>query len=142
MIKETCGSEQCLKSRPRGSVWLGKSIFHTLYLFNNNTDVIITGVVACHSLLKILWIKMLVFHHVQKQPSEVQTEASDFIKKETLPQIFSCEFCEISKKFISFFKNNTSERLLFQLGPRRWKKKTFQSKQFNSFEPCTGHIFW
>ena len=32
-----------------------------------------------------------------------------FIKKETLAQVYSCEFCEISK---NTFSQNTSERLL------------------------------
>ena len=35
----------------------------------------------------------------QKQPSEMfyETEACNFTKKETMTQVFSCEFCEISK---------------------------------------------
>ena len=37
----------------------------------------------------------------QKQPPEVfckkRSEANNFIKKEPLAQVFSCEFCEISK---------------------------------------------
>ena len=39
------------------------------------------------------------------------SEASNFIKKETLAQVFSCEFCEISK---NTFLQNTSGRLLLQ----------------------------
>ena len=31
------------------------------------------------------------------QNSQENTEACNFIKKETLAQVFSCEFCEISK---------------------------------------------
>ena len=31
---------------------------------------------------------------------EIQPEACNFIKKETLAQVFSCEFCKISKKTI------------------------------------------
>ena len=33
----------------------------------------------------------------QKQPPEVFYEKSNRIKKETLEQVISCEFCEISK---------------------------------------------
>ena len=36
----------------------------------------------------------------QKQPPEVfrsRPQTCNFIKKETLSQVFSCEFCEISK---------------------------------------------
>ena len=33
---------------------------------------------------------------------KLQTSACNFIKKETLVQIFSCEFCEISKKNFSY----------------------------------------
>ena len=36
-------------------------------------------------------------------------QACNFIKKETLAQVFSCEFCEISK---NTFLQNTSGRLL------------------------------
>ena len=33
----------------------------------------------------------------QKQPSEVLQKPCDFIKKETLVEVFSCQFCKISK---------------------------------------------
>ena len=38
-------------------------------------------------------------HQLQKQPPEVflEIQACNFIKKATLTQVFSCEFCEISK---------------------------------------------
>ena len=42
----------------------------------------------------------------QKQPPEVfckkRSEANNFIKKEPLAQVFSCEFCEISKNSSSY----------------------------------------
>ena len=34
---------------------------------------------------------------MQKQPPELLSQAFNFIKKETLAQVFSCEFCEIFK---------------------------------------------
>ena len=40
-----------------------------------------------------------------------QTSACNFIKKETLAQVFSCEFCLISK---NTFLQNTSVQLLKQ----------------------------
>ena len=40
-------------------------------------------------------------------------EACNVIKKDTLVQVFSCEFCEISK---TPFLQNTSERLLLNVG--------------------------
>ena len=40
---------------------------------------------------------------------KLQDKACNFIKKETLAQVFSCEFCEISK---NTFLQNTSTRLL------------------------------
>ena len=52
---------------------------------------------------------------MQKQPPEVFYEkrpACNFIKKETLAQVFSCEFCEISK---NAFLQNTSGRLLVEM---------------------------
>ena len=45
------------------------------------------------------------------EPHLVSSRASNFIEKETLAQVFSCEFCEI-------FKNtfvNTSGRLLLAM---------------------------
>ena len=41
----------------------------------------------------------LVAYNWQKQPTEVfcKKRCYNFIKKETLTQVFSCEFCEISK---------------------------------------------
>ena len=39
-----------------------------------------------------------------------QSQAWNFFKKETLGQVFSCEFCEISKN--TYFTENTSGRLL------------------------------
>ena len=41
----------------------------------------------------------------------LQTEACNFIKKETLAQVFSCEFCEISKNtfFIEHLRETASE---------------------------------
>ena len=36
-----------------------------------------------------------------RERSETVTSACKFIKKETLPQVFSCEFCEISKNTFS-----------------------------------------
>ena len=49
-------------------------------------------------MFKLLKYSLLV---LQKQPPEVfynkRPEACNFIKKETLAQVFSCEFCEISK---------------------------------------------
>ena len=60
-------------------------------------------------------IKIIIFFRryiVQKQPPEVfynERQACNFIKKETLAQAFSCEFCEFLR---TPFLQNTSERLL------------------------------
>ena len=40
-----------------------------------------------------------------------ESQACNFIKKKTLAQVFSCEFCEGSKKT---FLQNTSEQLLLK----------------------------
>ena len=55
-----------------------------------------------------VWEENRIFKHQQKQPPEefsdvkkvsleTRAQAYNFIKKETLAQMFSCEFCEISK---------------------------------------------
>ena len=41
---------------------------------------------------------------------QLNIQACKFIKKEILAQVFSCQFCEISKN--NFFLQNTSGRLL------------------------------
>ena len=46
---------------------------------------------------------------IKKKGIQKKPEVCSFIKKETLAQVFSYEFCEISKN--TFSKNN-SERLL------------------------------
>ena len=59
--------------------------------------------------------------------AETCAEAYNFITKETLAQVFSCEFCEMFKN--TFF--NTSGRLLLI---NSWHIKAFQcSMQENSF---------
>ena len=53
---------------------------------------------------------------MQKQPPEVfckkRLQTCNFIKKETLAQVFSCEFCEILRKSFSL---NASWRLLLEM---------------------------
>ena len=52
---------------------------------------------------------------------KLQASTSNFVKKEILAQVFSCEFCEISK---TTFLQNTSGRLLLEcyasLNFHRW----------------------
>ena len=43
-------------------------------------------------------VSMLIDH---KKTNHIRPEACNFIKKETVAQVFSCEFCEIFK--ITFF---------------------------------------
>ena len=46
------------------------------------------------------------FHKIhRKTPASEWPGACNFIKRETLTQVFSCELCEISKN--AFFKNNS-----------------------------------
>ena len=52
-------------------------------------------------------------YKLKKQPPEAtRPGACNFIKKENLAQVFSCEFCEISK---NTFLHNTSRRLLLKV---------------------------
>ena len=48
----------------------------------------------------------------------ITLQASDFIKKETLAQAFSCEFCEVFYR--TPYLQNTSGRLLLKLSSLRW----------------------
>ena len=46
----------------------------------------------------VVLIKVLKFpHKTQKTTRGFQDKTCNFIKKETLAQVFSCEFCEISE---------------------------------------------
>ena len=60
------------------------------------------------------WNKQEIFKRRTRERSEAVTSSSKFIKKETLPQVFSCEFCKIS--------NNTfSNRTPPVAATERWK---------------------
>ena len=50
------------------------------------------------------------------------SQASNLIEKETLAQMFSCEFREIFKDF--FFLQNTSGRLLLSVAQAPWVAHT------------------
>ena len=67
---------------------------------------------------------------IKKKGIQKKPEACNFIKKEILGQMFSCEFCEISK---TPFLQNTSGRLLLQDGK---EKRLFLRKQGNSTKEC------
>ena len=50
---------------------------------------------------------------------KLQALAFNFIKKETLAQVFSCEFCEISKS--TFLQSNSGRLLLYTRMVQLWK---------------------
>ena len=52
----------------------------------------------------------------------VRPEACNFIKKETLAQVLSCEFCEISKKMFLIFLQNTSGGCFCHTASNRFQK--------------------
>ena len=45
---------------------------------------------------------VLEIYICSKEKIEAVAQACNFIKKETLAQVFSCEFCEISKNTFSY----------------------------------------
>ena len=64
-------------------------------------EIILT--VTHHSRLKIWWAEAVVQRcSVKKVFFEISQKACNFIKKETLAQVFSCECCEISKDTFSY----------------------------------------
>ena len=67
---------------------------------------------------------------------KLQTSACNFIKKETIAQIFFCEFCEISKKT---FLQYVSGRLLQEVFYSRFKFKC--SFLFRSFQHGSSSSF-
>ena len=68
---------------------------------------------------------------------KLQTSACNFIKKETMTQMFFCKFCEISKKT---FLQHVSGRLLLEIFYSRFKFKcsflfrSFQHGRSSSFD--------
>ena len=65
-----------------------------------------------------------VFLEISQNSQEntcVKLKTCNFIKKETLAQLFACEFCEISK---SIFSDSTSRWLLLNSGKTRKKIST------------------
>ena len=68
-----------------------------------------------------------------------ESEACNFIKKETLAQVFSCEFCEISKNSFSYRTPPVAASVLLSLsepyfGPRQKSMgKIFLQKKLTAF---------
>ena len=56
-------------------------------LFNYKT-------VKINQMIEVCIMKGIAYHEV---PTEATVRACNFIKKETLAQVFSCDFCEIFK---------------------------------------------
>ena len=46
---------------------------------------------------KILWVSYVLQTYITSNRNNHQAEACNFIKKESLALVFSCEFCEISE---------------------------------------------
>ena len=90
---------------------IGISLNHGFKLINLCTCVLLYGL---HN--PILKFTILYTTNTQENTCtrvsfsvKLLAEACNFIKKETLAQVFSCEFCEIFK---NFFLQNASQRLL------------------------------
>ena len=81
-------------------------------------------------------------------------EAFSFIKKETLAQVFSCDFCEISKRtsayrtpLVAAFNNSRWPELIWKVAALKFSKASsegFRSGAYHS-EPrektnCVGNI--
>ena len=63
------------------------------------------------------------------QESTCRSQAWNFIKKETLGQVFSCEFCEISKDtFFTEHHRATASKCRFPLKIAEKNLKTFLKK--------------
>ena len=57
--------------------------------------------------LHLIWFHEIHIKYVKRKPTRLRKkgiqkkpEACNFVKKETLAQVFSCEFCEISKNTV------------------------------------------
>ena len=63
-------------------------------------------------------IRVAIAFRISHQRCSIRPEACNFIKKETLAQVFSCKFCEISKS--TFFKNTSGQMLLCFMAFSDW----------------------
>ena len=86
-------------------------------------------------------MKKGVLRNLTKFPGKhLKPEAYNFIEKETLAQMFSCEFCEISKN--NFF----TEHFWTTASISNFKHLTIALKYFYSswahFEPCSFKASW
>ena len=61
-------------------------------------------------ILQLRFLDLLITIINQPWLLQKQSEGCNFIKKDTLTQVFSCEFCDIFKN--NFFKNNSGGLLL------------------------------
>ena len=89
---------------------------------------------------------------IQKQPGMARSglpgsqAACNFIKKETLAQVFSCEFCEIFKN--TFFTEHLrltafgNDLLLFWFILRGYILLILKYSQVNDLCPDRGYIYW
>ena len=104
-------------------------------------DVYLPRTIFCYvELEKILEISQNLRENTCARISfliKLQAEARNFIKKETLAQVFSCEFCEISKN--TFFTEHLRWLLLNQDLCKVAKCKISQNKTW--FQDCCNSSF-
>ena len=73
-----------------------------------------------------------IFQEKTRERSEAIASACNFIKKETLPQVFTCEFCENSQ---NTFSNRTPPVVAFE----RWKIVKPITLQINFLTGVSGN---
>ena len=64
----------------------------------------------------------------------------NFIKKETLAHVFSCEFCEISKN--TFFTENVMTTASIFIKARKCLKKSYTTTEITSYFAAAALWFW
>ena len=84
--------------------WLG-SLYDLLCVDKNNITLLAEAAAG-----GVLWKK--VFSEISQNSQENTCASCSFIKKETLAQVFSCEFCKISKNNFSTENLGTTASML------------------------------
>ena len=106
---------------------VGRNISHRCNLRTTNTQNNLQHVFLCYLLERKVFIAFINFLIFSSSP-----EACNFIKKEALAQVFSCEFCEISKNtfFAEHLRTTVSIFLHFSVNPFQAIHFSVNSSQF------------
>ena len=109
--------------------------YHSKHLLHSNICLCMSAVYISWICVKLKatqkWKKLDAVAHIKQSPevfckkSVLRPEACNFIRKETLGQVFSCEFCEISKNTFSIEHLRATASEVPLTPSLNWKMKSY-----------------